>query len=114
VTILEPGNEIGKGLVPTLIKPDLLHWLREKGVKMITGVNIEQITEKTIIAVDESGQKKIIEADRVITALPLQPDNEIIKSLAGNVPEIYVLGDCKQPGLVTDAIEKGASIGRRI
>jgi pyruvate/2-oxoglutarate dehydrogenase complex dihydrolipoamide dehydrogenase (E3) component len=39
---------------------------------------------------------------------------ELFESLKGKVPEIYAVGDCKEPLLITDAIGTGASIARTI
>jgi hypothetical protein len=54
------------------------------------------------------------EFDTIVTALPLLPNAELLKSLEGNAPEIYNIGDCKEPNLTVNAIADGARIARTI
>ena len=53
-------------------------------------------------------------AEKAIIALPLQPNADLWKSLQGKVPEIYAIGDCKEPHLMVQAIADGWEIGSTI
>jgi 2,4-dienoyl-CoA reductase (NADPH2) len=114
VTIAEPAKEIGEGLVESLVKPFLLNWLIDKGVAMLAGVKYEEITEKGLGLTDREGKKQLIEADSIVTAMPLKPGNDFYKALEDKVPEIYAIGDCRDPHLIIDAIADGSRIGRLI
>ena len=59
-------------------------------------------------------KKQTIEADTIVTALPLRPNTELLKSLEGRVGEIYAIGDCREPHLIIDAIDDGSRIARGI
>ena len=114
VTIVETTEEIGYGLLEIFVKPHLLNWLVEKGVTMMAGVKYEEITDKGLTITTGDGKRQTIEADTIVTALPLLPNTEFVKSLEGSVPEIYTIGDCKEPHLTVDAIADGARIARAI
>ncbi len=114
VTIVETAEEIGDGLLETFIKPHLLNWLDEKGVTMLAGVKYEEITDKGLTITNKGGKKETLEADTIVTALPLKPNTELIKSLEGVVSEVHAIGDCREPLLTVDAIAEGARIARVI
>jgi 2,4-dienoyl-CoA reductase (NADPH2) len=114
VTIVDTAPEIGEGLLETYVKPHLLDWLEVKGVVMLPGVNYEGITDKGLTITTKEGKKQTIEADTIVTALPLQPNTELLKSLKGSAPEVYAIGDCQEPHLIVDAIADGARIARVI
>lgn len=114
VTIVDTAKEIGDGLVETFVKSFLLMWLAEKGVTMMTEVKYEGITDKGLTITIKEGKKQTIEADTIVTAMPLQPNNELLKSLESSVPEVYAIGDCREPHLIIDAIADGSRIARAI
>lgn len=111
VTIVETADELGDGLLEVL-KPPLFSWLAKKGVTMMTGVKYEEITEKGLTVITKEGKRQTVEADTIVTALPLTPNTELFRSLEGKVPEIYFIGDCRQPQLIVDAVADGWRIGR--
>jgi 2,4-dienoyl-CoA reductase (NADPH2) len=114
VTIVDTAHEIGEGLLETFVRPHLLNWLDEKGVAMLSGVKYEEITGKGLIVTTREGDRQTIEADTIVTALPLLPNTGLLKSLEGSAPEVYAIGDCIEPCLILDAIADGAHIARAI
>jgi len=90
------------------------NWLAEKGVTMMTKVKYEEITDKGLIITTNDGKRQTIEADSIVPALPLTPDTELLKSLEGKVPEVYPIGDCKEPALIPDAVAAGWEIANKI
>ena len=114
VTIVDTAKEIGDGLLETFVKPHLLIWLDGKGVTMMPGVKYEEITDKGLTITTKGGKKQTIEADTIVTAMPLLPNTELLKSLDGIVPEVYAIGDCREPHLIVDAIAEGSRIARAI
>jgi len=112
VTILDTEDEIGTGLLEAFVKPHLLDWLDKRGVTMLSMVKYERITDGGLIITTKEGEKRTIEADTIITAFPLLPNTQFIKELEGIVPEVHVIGDCRDPNLVVNAIADGARIAR--
>jgi 2,4-dienoyl-CoA reductase (NADPH2) len=109
VTIVDegPAEIIGEGLVEVIIKPSLLRWLEEKCVTFITGVKYEEITKKGLTITTKEGKRETIEADTIVTALPLKPTTDLLKSMEGSAKEIYAIGDCREPNLIIDAVADG-------
>jgi 2,4-dienoyl-CoA reductase (NADPH2) len=111
VTIVETGSTIGNGLLDTNIKTLLLNWLTSKGTAMLAGVKYEEIKNRGLSISDKDGKKQVIQADTILTALPLLPDTTFLKSLEGAAPEVYSVGDCHDPQLTVNAIADGYRIG---
>ena len=114
VIIVDTAKEIGYGLLETLVKPHLLNWLAEKGVVRMTEVKYEEITDKGLTITTKEGKRQTIEADTIVTAMALQPSTELLKKLEGSVPEIYAIGDCREPNMIIDGIAEGSRIARTI
>ncbi|MBN1568547.1 MAG: FAD-dependent oxidoreductase [Acidobacteria bacterium] len=114
VTIVESKSMIGEGMVDALLS-NLLKWFQKKGVTLISGVKeFVEITDKGLTIIASDGKRQIIEADTVVTALPLMPNNELIEGLKTKVPEVYAIGDCREPLLMADAIGTGLRTAREI
>jgi pyruvate/2-oxoglutarate dehydrogenase complex dihydrolipoamide dehydrogenase (E3) component len=109
VTIVDNGKVAGEGLTEER-KARLFLWFAKKGVEVISEAKFEEITEKGLIIVTKEGDRQLIEADNIVLALPFKPDTGLLKSLEGKVPEIYSIGDCRQPGLILDAIADASRI----
>ncbi len=114
VTVVETGNAIGDGMVDALLA-NLLIWFRKKGVPLISGVKeYVEITEKGLTIITQDGARQTIEADSIVTALPLTPNDELLEKLKTRVAEVYAIGDCRQPQLIADAIGTGLRTAREI
>jgi 2,4-dienoyl-CoA reductase (NADPH2) len=113
VTIVEEGEVLGKGVIDFRLGL-LMDWFHKKGVTMMTGVKSMEITDKGLSITTKEGKKEDIEADTIIATSPLTPNTELLKTLQGKVPEVYAIGDCKEPGMIVDAIAEGWQIARRI
>lgn len=113
VTLVETGDQIGKGVVDFRLGL-LIDWFQKKGVGVILGVKSIEITHRGVIMTNKEGDKETIEADTVIPTSPLAPDLSLFEGLKDKVPEVYAIGDCKEPRLIVDAIAEGWRIGRQI
>ena len=113
VTIVDTSETLGEGL-PYENPVRLFRWLNEKGMTMLAGVKYERITDEGLVVTTKEGERKTLEADSIITTLPLLPDAGLLSSLEGKVPEIYQIGDCRESGLMHDAIADGSRIARKI
>jgi 2,4-dienoyl-CoA reductase (NADPH2) len=102
VTIVDTADTLGEGLAEEF-KTKFFEWLEKKGATTITGVKYEEITDKGLIITKE-GKKQTIEADTVVTAVPSKPNNKLINTLIGKVPEIHAIGDCNNPRLIINAV----------
>lgn len=113
VTIVETAAKMGEGLISD--HPErLFRWFKEKGGVMLPGVKYEEITDKGLVITTQDGKKEVLEADTIIVALPVLPNEKLLKSLEGKVPEIHHIGDSANPAYMPDAIAAGSRIGRTI
>ena len=114
VTVVETKPMIGEGMVDALLS-NLLIWFKKKGVTLISGVKeYVEITDKGLTIITSDGKKQTIEADSIVTALPLTPNDELLDSLKAKVPEVYAIGDCREPLLIADAIGTGLRTAREV
>ncbi len=113
VTILESGNMLGEGMVGVLLG-HLLVWFEKKGVITITGVKEIEIVSKGVNITTADGKRSFIKADTVVPAVPLSANMGLFKRLEKKVPEIYAVGDCKEPLLIADAIGTGSRVAQTI
>lgn len=116
ITIVDEGTEkeIGDGLLEVFIKPYLMYWLKDHGVKFVTEVKYKEITGKGLVVTAKDGKEQLIKGDTIITALPLKPDTSFINSMKGKAKEVYSIGDADNPGYIVDAIAAGAKIGHSL
>ena len=114
VTVVETKPTIGDGMVDAL-QAYLLIWFRKKGVTLISGVReYVEVTDQGLTIITGDGKRQAIEADSIVTALPLTPNNELFEGLKRKVPEVYAIGDCKDPLLIADAIGTGLRTAREV
>ncbi len=110
VIILETSSQLGTG-IPELNRVRLVNWLAKKGVTMLTQVGCQEITDKGLVLITKEGERQAIESDTILITTAPEPNIALFKSLEGKVPEIYLVGDCKQPNVIADAIHDGYHIG---
>ncbi len=113
VTIVDTEKELGKWLYPER-KTRLFYWLKKKGVKLISGVKLEEITPEGLSVIVKDDDKQFLQADMIIPAMPLAPNLELMNKLKGKVSVIYTVGDCTNPGIIPDATAAGWEIGNKI
>ena len=68
--------------------------------------NIE-VTDKGLSFDDNDGKHVELEADTVMPTAPLKPNDKLYRSLEGKVPELYLIGDAKESGMIVHAVRAG-------
>ncbi len=107
VSIVEMAPQLGPGIFPA-IRNDELSRILPRGAGIYTGcrltsicpgcVNVERITDGTSLS---------IEADSVVLALGVRPDNATAKSFTEAFPKTRIIGDARQAGRIATAIREG-------
>ncbi len=112
VTIVEILNDVAIDMGP-LARIPLLKRLRERGVNVYTNTTVEEITERGVLAKVDA---KIIslDAESIVLATGSKSNGELVKQLAKEIGELYVIGDCVEPRKVYDAIHEGFQVGLKI
>ena len=67
-----------------------------------------------LVVTTKDGSREVLEADTIIPALPMMANTELADRIKGRVPEIYLIGDCKEPGLISDATADGWRVGNAV
>jgi 2,4-dienoyl-CoA reductase (NADPH2) len=116
VTIVDscPVDQIGEGLLETLVKPFLLIWLEEKGVRVIAEATLEEVNKQGLVITTKDGKQQTLRAGKIVTAMPMLADTELFREFQGVAEEVYVLGDARAPAYIVDAVEDGARMARLI
>lgn len=114
VTIVDTSEELCD-MMPVRNKIKLLKWLPMKGASLISGIKeYVEINQEGLTVITGEGKRQTIEADTIVTALPLRPNPELLNALQGKVPEIYNIGDCREPGLIISAVADGYRVANSI
>ena len=113
VTIVDADPTLGEGLIPER-KNRLFSWFRKKGVIMMSGVKYEEITNEGLTITTKENKRLTLQADTIIPAIPLMPNTDLLRSLEGKVSEIYLIGDCREPRMIPEAIADGWKIANTI
>jgi len=106
VTVVESTDKIGEGVMDFRLGL-LMDWFERKGVKVIAGAKDITVTKRGLSYVGMDGKKQEIEADNVMPTAPLLPNDELYRALKGKVPELYLIGDASQAGMMVHAIRAG-------
>jgi 2,4-dienoyl-CoA reductase (NADPH2) len=114
VTVVESSDMIGEHMVDAMLA-NLMTWFQRKGVKLVSGVReYVEITDRGLTIINREGRRETIAADSIATALPLKSNDDLLEQLRAKVPEVYPVGDCREPLLIADAIGTGVRTAREV
>jgi len=112
VMILEMLEEIGSDIGISL-RPTVIERLRAAGIQIGTGIRIVEITEKGVRGL-RNGRSEFFSAGTIVIAVGMKSERKLVEEMKGIVPEIHVVGDCKEPGKIREAITDGYSVGLKL
>lgn len=92
----------------------LLQLLREGKVETLTGWRLAGIEKGGVWLQAPNWQEKRLQVDSVILALGLTPNQELLNPLQEKFSAVYIIGDCREPRKIYQAIHEGAFVGRTI
>ncbi len=113
VTLIDMLPEIAADVV-FMARFSLLAALQEKGIQMEAGLRLKEISDEGIVVEDDSGRLKSIASDTVVIATGLKPNSKLYDELAGEVQEIYQIGDCREPRNFLEAVHEAYYIVKEI
>lgn len=82
-------------------------------IRMLYGSKIEFVDEEGIHFYN-NGIHKVEPYDVVIVNSPRKKNDALFKELKDEIPEVYKIGDAKNPGLIRDAIRTANEVARTI
>ena len=83
-------------------------------IRIITGMKVEEISDKCIFAIDGQWRRHEFAADHVVMAVGYSSNSGVYDSLKDQVREIYVIGDNLKPRKVVNAVQEGNFIARQV
>jgi 2-enoate reductase len=116
VTLLDRGgmSSIAEGM-PALDKAYfMVNVVPKIGLKIITDMQVEEITDRSVVAIDKKWQKHEFEANTVVLALGYISDKTIFEALKDKFPELYIIGDAVNPRNALSAVHEGAYFAEEI
>lgn len=113
VTILEMQDKIAPDSVHE-VRHLLMQRLHAKGVEMLTGAEVKEILDDGVVFVRDGREERIHGAQYVVLAVGAQPVDELSDKLKGEVDEVHVVGDAREPRRVLEATSAATEIARQI
>jgi 2,4-dienoyl-CoA reductase (NADPH2) len=111
VTIVEEAGKIAEDISHLVWFYDfLLVRLRLLGVTILTGIKIDEITESSVVVIQDS-QRIVIEADIVVMAQGSKANRILEDQLSSLDIKLYSAGDCTGTGKILKAIKEGYIAG---
>jgi 2,4-dienoyl-CoA reductase-like NADH-dependent reductase (Old Yellow Enzyme family)/NADPH-dependent 2,4-dienoyl-CoA reductase/sulfur reductase-like enzyme len=88
--------------------------LEEHGVRFLSEVKLEEITDKGALVIDKTWDRFEIPVDTVILSLGLEPRTEAISLFKDLAPDVYTIGDCVKPQSIKEAVHGGFNVAVEI
>jgi 2,4-dienoyl-CoA reductase (NADPH2) len=101
------GQDIGNSTRWTVMAE-----LKRLGVKIITGAKAIEVSDAGL-KIQKDTRKEVLPADSIVMATGSKPENALA-SIESPAPEVYVIGDAKNPRNALEAIREGFMVGMSI
>ncbi len=117
VTLLSTTGDYGDAPYIYILRKITLQQMmqKEKNLTVMTNVKIREFTPQGLRITDGNGQEKILAADTYVAAWGRVPNQELAKALSAKQrPNVFEIGDCKQPRRMMEAIHEANAVARMI
>ena len=112
VTVVEmmkkAGQDIGSSTRWTVMAE-----LKRLGVTIITGARAVEVGTEGLEIEKEEG-RDLLPADSLVIAVGAASENSLVDQIGGDIPEVYTIGDAKEPRNALEAIKEGFLAGLKI
>ena len=89
-------------------------WEAEPNFHGVTGVKVARIEPDAVVYTDKQGVEHSLPADSVVMCAGRVPRTEQALAFYGCTPEFYMVGDCKKPASVQQAMRQAYAAAMRI
>jgi 2,4-dienoyl-CoA reductase (NADPH2) len=113
VTVIEMAPRMGQDVGPTT-RWVLLKELQLRGVTLMTGAKMKDISYENVVYTDSKGNDVTLPADTVVLAMGSRPENSLAARLEGQGIDVRVIGDANKAARVGSAIEAGFNLACEI
>jgi 2-enoate reductase len=101
-----PGGSEGDPTVNFVDVVVLQDYLDEFGIRPRKRQTLTEVRAGVAVVTDESGQNVEVPADAVVLAPVLQARREVVDALLGTAEEVHVIGDCREPRILFNAVHE--------
>jgi len=108
-----PPPELGDGMTKDDLE-NLWPWFKLKRVPLWSEAEYREIVKRGLKVQVPDKRVFVLEGKRVMTTQDWGPNTEMIEELRGLVAETHVIGSCREPSWIVDAIREGAVAGYAI
>ncbi len=113
VTVIEMLPRMAQDVGPST-RWVLLKELQLRGITLVTGAKMKDISSESIVYTDSNGNDVTIPADTVVLAMGSRPENSLASELEKQGVEVRVIGDAKKPGRIGGALDAGFELAREL
>lgn len=113
VTIIEMLSELGMDMEP-FDRCFFLERFAKSGIKALTNTKVEEIIDRGVIVITSERKRQEIEGASIVLAMGSMANTELWENLRKEKAEIHVIGDCREPRKMFEAIHEGSHIAREI
>jgi len=92
----------------------LLKRLREDDVQWITSATVKEILDDGVVYEKDGKEESLHGIDTVILAVGAKAVDSLSIKAKGKVPEVYVIGDAREPRRIVNATQEAGEIARKI
>ena len=108
-----PASELGDGMTIDDLE-NLWPWFKLKHVPLWSEVQYREIVDRGLKVQVPDKRVFVLEGKNVMTTQDWGANTKIIAELAHLVDETHVIGSCREPGWIVDAVREGALAGYAI
>jgi 2,4-dienoyl-CoA reductase (NADPH2) len=105
-----PEEELGDRMTVDDITT-LWTWLKQNSVPIWAGVEYMQVNDRGVRVKLQDQRQITLKGKHIITTQDWGPNEAIQNQLDGLVPETHIIGSCREPGLIIDAMHEGTELG---
>jgi 2,4-dienoyl-CoA reductase-like NADH-dependent reductase (Old Yellow Enzyme family)/thioredoxin reductase len=96
------------------LRVDLLKMMGDAGIRFCTDARAVGIESDRILAQCGEEAVRFLEAEAVVVAVGMQPRTTTAHHLAGECADVRVIGDCREPRRIREAVVEGDLAGRLV
>jgi 2,4-dienoyl-CoA reductase-like NADH-dependent reductase (Old Yellow Enzyme family)/NADPH-dependent 2,4-dienoyl-CoA reductase/sulfur reductase-like enzyme len=102
-----PGGSAQDGTVGIVDFRLLLELLEERGIRPRSGWVVDRVDQGMVTLTNDAGRTSMIAMDSLVLATNRRPHAETVEALETCAPRCQIVGDCKAPRILYDAIHDG-------
>jgi 2,4-dienoyl-CoA reductase-like NADH-dependent reductase (Old Yellow Enzyme family)/thioredoxin reductase len=113
VTIVEMMDQVAVDIEP-ISRQDLLSRLATHKVRLLTGTKIISCKTNSLEVATQNGETMEVPADKAIACIGYRSVNELEALLATDIPALHVIGDCRRPRMIFQAMAEAYEAASKI